>query len=141
MRKEVIIAIVLGFALGLVITFGIWNANKALKEKEQAPVTEQVTGAPQATPTVSSFSLAILAPEDESVQNEEKIAVVGTTEPGANVVVIFQTGETIVEADNSGKFEAEITLESGTNEINITATNEEGEEATKTIYLVYSATE
>lgn len=141
MRKEVIIAIVLGFALGLVITFGIWNANKALKEKEQPPVTEQVTGAPQSTPTVSSFSLAILAPEDESVQNEEKIAVVGTTEAGANVVVISQTGETIVEADNSGKFETEITLESGTNEINITATNEKGEEATKTIYLVYSATE
>ena len=142
MRKEVLIAIVLGFGLGLLITFGLWSANKAMKQKEELPPTaEETTPALSPTPTPASFSLAILTPEDESVQAEEKITISGSTEPEAQVIIISNKDEVIVEADTAGKFSAEITLENGTNDIAITATNEAADEATKTISVVYSTVE
>lgn len=142
MRKEVLIAIVLGFGLGLLITFGLWSANKAMKQKEELPPTaEETTPSLSPTPIPASFSLAILTPEDESVQAEEKITVSGSTEPEVQVIIISNKDEEIVEADNTGKFSADITLEKGTNEITITATNEAGDEVTKTIGVVYSTIE
>lgn len=143
MRKEVLIAIVLGFVLGLVITFGLWSANKAMKSKETLTETEETT-TPTLVPTPTPaqvFSLAILAPEDESVQNKEKVTVSGTTEPEAQVVVIGEKDEKIVTADSKGKFEAEIMLENGTNEITVSAANEAGDEVTKTISVVYTTVE
>lgn len=143
MRKEVLIAIVLGFVLGLVITFGLWSANKAMKSKEALTQTEE-TATPTLVPTPTPaqvFSLAILTPEDESVQNKEKVTVSGTTEPEAQVVVIGEKDEKIVTADSKGKFEAEIVLENGTNEITVSAANEAGDEVTKTISVVYTTVE
>lgn len=142
MRKEVLIAIILGFALGLIITFGVWSANKAMREKETAKLAEEPTPPAQTTPTVNpTFSLVILSPEDESLQSQEKIILSGTTEPEAIVMIIGEVGEIITEADDKGQFASEIKLENGTNEITITATNTEGEEANKTLHLVYSTTE
>lgn len=138
-----LIAIVLGFVLGLVITFGLWSANKAMKSKEALTETEETT-TPTLIPTptpVQVFSLAILAPEDESVHNTEKIIISGTTEPEAQVAVIGEKDEKVVSADTTGKFEVEIMLENGTNEITVSAANEAGEEITKTVSVVYTTVE
>lgn len=137
----------LGFALGLVITFGIWSANRALKEKETAEITEvtaeEDTQTPKITPIITStaFSLAVISPEDESLQNKDKIPLSGTTEPGSVVAILTENNEYIIEADGTGKFETEIPLVAGTNEITIIATNINGDEATKTINVVYTTVE
>ncbi|MDP3955226.1 MAG: hypothetical protein Q8Q15_02595 [bacterium] len=142
MRKEVLIAIILGFALGLVITFGVWSANRAMKEKDVAEntVEEEVETLPTSspTPTSATFSLVILSPADESFVDKDKISINGSTEPGAEIAVITENGEAIVVADESGKFDAPIILETGTNEITVTAVNAGGDEVTKTINIVYS---
>ncbi|MDP2632564.1 MAG: hypothetical protein Q8P25_02485 [Candidatus Curtissbacteria bacterium] len=141
MRKEVIIAIILGFALGLVITFGVWTANKALKDKDSQSTAEEVSPISQTTPTISPavFSLSILSPEDQSVQDKNKITLTGTTEPGSQVIIISQLEEDIVETDASGKFSSNLTLDTGTNQITVTAVNQDGDEATKNIDVVYLA--
>ena len=54
------------------------------------------------------------------------------------VVVIYPEGENIVEADEEGNFETEITLVGGANEIKITAYDEEGNQAEKNLTLIYS---
>jgi len=138
-RKEVLIAIIIGFGLGLVITFGIWTANKALRE-----VAPEETLAPEATPTptpTAAFSLNLTSPEDNSISEEETIEVSGTTAPGAIVVILYQEGEKILEADSEGKFSTEITLAGGPNEIMISAYDQEGNEAEKTLTVVYSTAE
>ncbi|MFZ5366264.1 MAG: hypothetical protein ACOZBZ_03125 [Patescibacteria group bacterium] len=141
MRKEVLVAILVGFALGLVITFGIWSANKALTSKKAPIVPEEVTAPTvEVTPT-PSFSLAISKPEDESIASTEKITISGTTEPGAFVVVIAEKGEEILETDEKGIFTGEVSLVSGTNEITVTAFSENGEEVSKTLNIVYSTAE
>jgi hypothetical protein len=136
-RKEVLIAIIIGFGLGLVITFGIWTANKALREA--AP---KVTPAPEVTPTPTpAFSLTVTSPEDNALYAEETIEVSGATAPGAIIVILYQEGEKILEADSEGKFSTEITLAGGANEIKISAYDQEGNEAEKTLTVVYSTAE
>lgn len=143
MRKEVLVAIIVGFALGLVITFGIWSANKALKtQKEQeqqqaSSITTTVTPGSNVTPT-PSFFLSIIKPENESVLNQQKITVSGSTIPNAELVILWESGESIIEADDTGNFSTEIGLISGINEINVTALSEDGEETTEIINVVYS---
>lgn len=141
MRKEVLIAILVGFALGLVITFGVWSANKALTSKK-APIVpeEEITPEAQVTPT-PPFSLVISKPEDESISDVEKITISGTTEPQAQIVIIGEKGEEILEADEKGIFTSEVSLVSGTNEITITAFSENGDEVSKTLNVVYSTAE
>ena len=146
MRKEVIIAIVLGFALGLIITIGIWSANKAMKTQEETTDIEnaQLTTTPPAGNSDSiktGFSLAISKPEDETIINTGKTTVSGTTEPNTQVVIITETSEFLIESDEKGVFAQEISLTSGTNEIVITAFADTGEEISKTINVVYSTSE
>lgn len=147
MRKEVIIAIVLGFALGLIITIGIWSANKAMKTQEESinPNSPQnvtpTVGEKNTETTKTSISLAISKPEDESIINTEKTTVSGTTEPNIQVVIITETNEYLLDADDKGIFAQEITLTSGTNQIQVTAFAESGEEITKTINVVFSTSE
>lgn len=138
MRKEVIIAIIIGFGLGLIITFGIWTANRALRE---LPPEEAVpTPAEEITPT-PTFSLTIREPEDNSISSEEKITIAGTTAPGAVVVILYQEGEKILEADKDGNFETEITLVGGANEVEVSAYDSKGNEASQTLTIVYSTAE
>jgi hypothetical protein len=139
MRKEVIIAILIGFGLGLVITFGIWTANRALQE---APGEETSTTAPveETTPT-SAFSLTINQPEDNSISAEEEITLSGSTRPGGVVVVLYEEGEKILEANEEGEFETEITLVGGSNEIKVSAYDNEGNEVGQTLTIVYSTAE
>ena len=146
MRKEVIIAVVLGFALGLIITIGIWSANKAMKTQEETtdidgiqPTVTTSLGNPDSTKT--GLSLAISKPEDETIINTEKTTVSGTTEPNTQIAIITETGEYILESDEKGIFAQEISLASGTNEIMVTAFTDTGEEISKTINVVYSTSE
>lgn len=140
MRKEVLIAIIIGFGLGLVITFGIWTANRALKKAPSVPgPTEEVATTPTSAP--QEFSLMITSPEDESISDKEKIEVAGKTAPGVTVVILYQEGEKIIQADSQGNFSSEITLVGGANQIEITAYDQDGNEVSKTINVVYSTAE
>lgn len=143
MRKEVLIAIVIGFALGLIITYGVWTANKALKEtapKKEAPAqkTEEQLPTPTSTP---QDLLIITSPEDNFLSNKEKIDVSGKTFPQATVVILYEEGEKIIEADEEGNFQSEITLVGGTNEITISTYDKDGNEVSKTLTVVYSTAE
>lgn len=140
MRKEILIAIIIGFALGLVITFGVWTANRAMSKNDPI-VEEDLGGTEEITPKANSektaISLAINSPEDESLITTSTVALNGTTEPDAQVAIVYETGETIIQADQKGEFTFDLPLELGTNEIKITVLSGE-EKISKTLSLVYS---
>ncbi len=138
MRKEVIIAIIIGFGLVLDITFGIWTANRALQEtptEEPAP-----TPVVEVSPT-PAFSLTINEPENNSISSEEKIILSGSNAAGAIIVILYEEGEKILEVDEEGNFETEITLVGGANEIKVSAYDSEGNETSQTLTVVYSTAE
>lgn len=140
-RKEILIAIVVGFALGMVITFGIWNANKALKSQQasQQPSLAITSEKEQSSPVdKTSLFLKIISPEDNLLSAQEKIQLAGEANSDATVVITYSEGEQVITPDGSGKFQTEITLMGGANEIIITAYDPDGNEIKKTINVVYS---
>lgn len=145
MKKEVIIAIAIGFGLGLVITFGIWSANKALKQSapQETQTADQETPTPTPTPITkpTALSLTILSPENNSVSENGSVLIKGSTSPAAVVVILFEKGEKILEADSEGQFSSNISLTTGSNEIKIKAYDKQGNEAEKILTIVYSTAE
>ena len=137
MKKELLIAIVVGFGLGLVIVFGIRTANQAVNKA--TPSGTQTTAEPSPTyiPT-QEFLLTINSPEDNSISDKEKVEVSGQTSEGATVAIVFPDGEKIIQADDNGSFIGEITLAGGINQIEIIAYDKNDNEVTKTINVVYS---
>ena len=111
MKKEILIAILIGFVLGLVITFGIWTANKSLKEGTTVNQTQETIS--NTTPTLTqeqAMPLTIISPEDNNLLNQEKVQIVGKTFPQATVAAVYPDGEKIIEADENGDFTLDITL-------------------------------
>lgn len=132
MRKEVLVAIILGITLGLVIAFGVWRANLALAPRRQ------VSTQTQPSPTPPAFELVITTPEDETVVADATIDVSGKTESGATVIVQYEEGAVTVLADASGSFSQEIELVAGANTITVSAFAQDGEGIEKTLTVVYS---
>lgn len=142
MKKELFLSIIIGFGLGLLIMFGVYTANRALKEASliQSPIVEPKATS-SATPESSLQTLTIVSPLDQAIIKEAKIILSGVTSPGSWVVILSEKGEKAVLADSEGNFEAEITLIGGENEIEIISVAENGERASKVITVVYSTVE
>lgn len=107
-----------------------------------SPKPEEVTKEEERlTPSPSpSLFFTLEAPQDETVFSESEILVSGKTNPGTLVAIVSPTDEAVVEADAEGKFEEELLLEEGANEVSVTAYQEEGEE-TKLITVFYTKEE
>lgn len=143
MKKEIIIAIILGFSVGLLITFGVYTAQKSIKEAGiiQSPLpddqkTKPLSSSPEALPLLS-----LVSPLDESIAKESRISVIGTASPSAWILILTEKGEKIVQADQQGNFETEIILVSGENEIEIKSLGDKGDIVSKTVTVVYSTAE
>ncbi len=140
MKKEVVLAIVIGFGVGLIATYGVYNAHQALKEASQIQ-TPQASSEEENQALTEGQILSLASPLDQSLTNESKIAVSGTTSPSSWVVILAEKGEKIIQADKKGNFETEVNLISGENEIEIQAISETGEKISKTVTVVYSTVE
>ncbi len=144
MKKEVVLAIAIGFALGLVITFGIWTANKSLKQanssvSESASTSSSLTPPLSPTPMpASNLSLSISSPDDESLNTTGSITLAGKTSPQASVAIVSDLEEQIVTTDSAGNFTVTLNLEGGYNTITVSAFDAAGNSATQTLYVTYT---
>lgn len=138
MRKEIILAIVLGVILGVVIIFGVNLANQSSSTPDlpdnQASPTTQITPTP--TPT-----LQIMSPLDNSVSFEDNLTLTGKTKPDVWVAIIWEEDEAIIKADESGQFKQEIDLIGGENIIEITASDGQGYQESTEITVIYTTAE
>jgi len=133
MRKEVLIAIFAGVALGLILAFGVWRANVALRSKEK--VQEEPK---EETTQEASFGLTIASPQDSDLLIGSPVAVSGMTKPLSWVALSGENNDIVVQAQNDGSFKADIPLIEGVNEIKVTAFDTDGTSANKNLSLVYS---
>lgn len=116
MRKEVIIAIILGLGLGFIITFGIYRTQVALRStpssKEQAEALK--TPASIIAP-VELQELAIHNPQDGLITSATSIVVTGESEASAPVVLLVNSTEYITTTDSGGNFSFDVPLRQGSN--------------------------
>lgn len=145
MKKEVFLAIFIGFILGLVITFGIWTANKSLQKMANQPDNTVADASIETSPTPipdnpisNTISLTISTPEDEFLTNSNTLKVTGKTLANAVVAIMSETGEVLVQADINGLFSADVSLEGGYNLITVTATDDKGNSSTQSLTVTYT---
>lgn len=135
MRKEVLVAVVIGAVLGLAIAFGIWRANQAFAPKEKI-ATEMEAPAPQEE--ITEGQLVIAQPQTGALVSQDKITVKGSSQPGSTIVILTNSGEVITTAGLSGNFEQEVELSGGANQITVIAYDKDGNQSQKTVTVVYS---
>ncbi len=138
MKKEVVLAIVIGFGIGLLITFGIYTARTAISPTTSPTPTSSVNPSPEST---SSASISITSPIDYSLVNTETISIQGTTLANAVVTVIGEDATDMTIASNEGKFNLSIKLSGGANNLTITAFSPTGERAETILTITFSTAE
>lgn len=136
MKKEVLLAIVIGFGIGLLITFGIYTARTALQKQAAASPSPQaaVTPAPSEKPS----SLTITEPKADTLTDTDKVTVSGTASPEATVALTTADTQKIVVADKTGHFSSEVELSGGVNTITITSFAADGTKSQASTTIVYS---
>lgn len=142
MKKEVVIAIILGFLVGIFIAYGIYTANKAVKETETIkPISRDEaisSSAPEASPTLT---LIVDEPEENSVISDKTATISGQTEPNTPVAILAENQEELVLSDGSGIFSSLVSLVSGLNEIKVIIIDKNGNQTEKTVQIIYSTAE
>lgn len=136
MKKEVMLAIGLGAVLGLLIAFGIYNANQAIKNTKKQIEAKKINAS--ASPNQTEFPLLINQPENNLVFDTNEATISGKTEPEATVAVMAENDQDLLTSDNQGLFSTVVNLVSGLNEIKITVLNKNGQQQEKTLNLFYS---
>lgn len=137
MPREALIAIVIGFLFGLIITFGVYTANRSLKEKEVTVEAPSPTTLP--SPESSPQPLLVIdSPENESLVSEEKLVLRGHTSPEAIIAVFTEENEHLLTASREGTFSAEIKLVKGVNYIKVMAVDKQNQKTEEDLIIVYS---
>lgn len=137
MKKEVVLAVVLGLVVGLIITFGIYTANRALQQRREKQNTKQTETPPPAPEQQSS--IRIFAPEDGTIVDTDTVRLSGTTLPNADIVIFLNTeNEIVTTADTTGNFSVDLTVTGGSNVIETVVTNAQGQQERDVRTVVYS---
>lgn len=125
MKKEVIIAILVGFGIGLLITLGI----HATRRKSNPAINPATQISP--TPTIEiEHSIVVTSPLENTVQTDKNVLIKGQTSADSTIVLESENTSQIQLADKSGFFEAEFPIIMGPNKITITSYSTTGTSAT-----------
>lgn len=138
MRKEILLAIIVGIAAGLGITYGLYTVRERLDSSETAETIEE-SRLVVASPTPSPLSsLTLQQPEQDLLTNEETVQVIGRTIPNSHVIILAQEAELITTADQDGDFAQTVPLEPGGNRLTITTITPDGAQESTVRNVVYS---
>jgi hypothetical protein len=135
MRKEIIFAILAGITFGLIIAFGVWRANVALRPDGAS------TTAPEDTSiaTQTDFGITVAKPQDYQVITTSPAILTGISKSNVWIVVSAEEEDYVAKTDESGEFEIKVDVVGGVNEIIITAFDNDGTEAQEKLTLIYSS--
>ena len=122
MKKEVLFAIMVGFLVGLVITFGIYQAQIARKKTLSKKPGSQIE---QVAPQNNTFK--IHTPGNFSVVDSETLTISGTATPNSYLAVIGQKTENIVQVNSDGTFTTQVDLVEAVNIITVSNILESGQ--------------
>lgn len=140
MRKEVILAIIIGVILGGVVLYGLKIANQSAVQSNTTNPENIITPtvAITAAPTPSE-SITIISPTDHSVFFTDTATISGKTTPLTNVAVTSESSDILTQSDNQGNYSAIVDLIGGENNINVVAAFPDGSTTSKTIMLIYTS--
>lgn len=127
MKKEVVIAVLIGLTMGLIITFGLYRVRTSLlPSNSDRPVPQQLKPTPTAEAVTNGADLTVLNPPDGYVSAEADLTVTGSTTPNSYVVLFVNDDDYISTADETGNFSFSVTLDDNSSVLTIHALDESG---------------
>lgn len=138
MRKEILFAIIAGVILGVVIAFGVWRANSAIKNSDRIATENEAASTVTPVFIQQEFGISLASPEQSDVLTQSPTVFSGITKPSSWVVVLAEDNDYIIRSDEQGEFSQEVELAAGANQIKLTAFSDNGESAKKSVVVVYS---
>lgn len=138
MRKEVLVAILLGAVLGLAIAFGVWRANIALNAVPQTQQLTQSDTTPSNGQETTNGTLIITEPENNTLTASGTVTIKGKAEKNSVIIITSPTDEVSAVADSQGNWSQDIKLEAGANAILVMSINENGQEESEELTVTYS---
>ena len=135
MKKEVVIAILVGLSMGLIITFGVYRVKNSITE---APIANLAENQLEVEATAAATILALHSPENGIIQTEKELTVTGTTIPNAFVVLFVNNSDYISNTDESGNFSFKIELEDGANILRVHVLSNDGDATVEERLVVVS---
>lgn len=121
MKKEIIIAILVGSLVGLVITYGMYRASQAVKRAVSNTTTIDAstnpldTASPDPEHPTQKDGLNVTEPADNLLSADTTIHVSGKTYPNSAIEVLTTAGEIVGMSDATGTFSLAISLNPGAN--------------------------
>ena len=134
MRKELIVASIIGIGFGLVIAFGVYRINSSLK-----PNGNKTLSTPNPKTVISEFKITLDKPQNNDVLTEDSIAVTGITKPLTWISVSGEDEDYVVQSDDKGLFSQDVNLIPGVNQIKLTAFDALGAQSIEKVLVVYSS--
>lgn len=116
MRKEQLIAIVLGSLLGVTAAFALWKLprqNSVNKNEAAGQIQQNQSGS-----ALSSTSFSIVSPAQNAVARQDSAEIKGFANSGSTIVSIAD-GTTMAKADSSGQFVIAASLLPGINKVKL----------------------
>jgi len=142
MRRLVIVLILL-IVLVLVLGAFACTGKQAIPAPSSTPTPTSIAAAtptpPTSTATPAALFLKVTSPEDQSAVSTASIQVSGSTIVGAVVSVSVNDNTQMADVDQNGNFQVTVPLEEGPNQIDVVASDQEGNEQSSTItVMMYS---
>ncbi len=147
MKKDTIIAIFIGFIIGLVAALTLVNFPHLLRKEIGisfqlpsffSPSTGKQTVTDKKKSDKSENAFKITSPPDQSIQENSKITIKGTVPKNSTLIISTTTQDNIIDATD-GSFTHDITLTEGANNFNITSLVDNGITETKRLTLFYTS--
>lgn len=155
MFKELLLTTFLGIVFGFGLTGGFIALKKSGKisppsSNQPTPtqiISPQTSGSISPTPTITpegqdslqgSHQISIESPENESITNNSKVEIRGSTTANSFVVIKTSTKTYSAKADKNGQFNTYVDLESGANLVEISSFDPQDNQAETQLLITYS---
>ncbi|MDO5561634.1 MAG: hypothetical protein Q4G02_02570 [bacterium] len=139
MKKEILLVIALGICVALGVTFFIYQKQQNNNELNSPIASASPTAENLVTlPEKPADPINLTFPENEAVFEDKAITVIGTTTANTPVVIFINQKDFFTQSDADGNFQLDVNLESGSNIIKGVIVDENGQQQTNQIIVVYS---
>lgn len=134
MKKEVFTAIIIGFSIGLAITFGLHYLSRP--PAETSIMESEVTPSP-AESELPDHQITLSGEITSYVTDQPIYTISGSTTPDSFISIISTSQSSLLSASDTGSFTSPITLDPGPNIVQITSFHPDGDQDAAYIDITY----
>lgn len=139
MKKEMSIAIIIGFVFGGIAALTLINLPNVIKNSSLSKATVTPSPTPIITPiSQPNYKIELISPKDQSVIQDEIVEISGKGKSDSLFLIETESDTKLALSDKEGLFKEKVNLADGQNNVYITSFMENGEFENYNLTLYYT---